>query len=313
LDITYEGSTWAPTWYVHHATDVQTGYGDGITNYLLSTGHWFGDQRQFDDAVGGRSNMLRVGWEPPFGGLFELQYRMLINDSFYSAIPYYHEHMGSLSYAYPWKEYAIGAQVDAGRNVFGQTYWQLTGFLRYGDALRTSNPQSPEDAFRGERAEGAELYVDAGVTGNRIYENITAVQPRFYTDITYGAHVAFGARRQVSQHQDLGAGIGLDDVAGHELFSVRALDYRYRFNAPWAIEFFMGAARYSLGTPAFGWYLGIGPQWRNFLPGWDMGLDFSYGVKVARQRVLPSDPQGGYRPDAFYDIYMGTFYLAYKF
>ena len=69
FDVTFENSYWAPTWYVHGYSNVQTGYGDGITNDGLSFGHWFGDQRAFGDAVGGRSNFLRVGWEPSIGGL----------------------------------------------------------------------------------------------------------------------------------------------------------------------------------------------------------------------------------------------------
>ena len=36
-------------------------------------------------------------------------------------------------------------------------------------------------------------------------------------------------------------------------------------------------------------------------------------AKVARLRNLPTDPQGGYRPDAYYDITMGTFYISRKF
>src|SRR6516225_3532040 len=52
FDLTYEFSEWQPTWYVHPATASQYGYLDGITNYLLSLGHWFGDQRRFGEAVG---------------------------------------------------------------------------------------------------------------------------------------------------------------------------------------------------------------------------------------------------------------------
>src|SRR5262249_34427005 len=63
FDVTYEISDWETTWYVHEFNAVQTGYGDGITNYGRSIGHWFGDQRQFGDAVGGQSDLLRVGWE----------------------------------------------------------------------------------------------------------------------------------------------------------------------------------------------------------------------------------------------------------
>ncbi|TLY94686.1 MAG: capsule assembly Wzi family protein [Gammaproteobacteria bacterium] len=115
FDLTFEASQWEPTWYVHHRSSVETGYGDGITNDRLNIGHWFGDQRLFGDAVGGRSNMLRIGFEPPFGGLLEAEYRMLVNDSYYSAIPYRHENLGSLSYSHPWREYAVGVEVDGRR------------------------------------------------------------------------------------------------------------------------------------------------------------------------------------------------------
>src|SRR5690348_11537957 len=68
FSLTYEISSFSPTWYVHTATSVQTGYLDGITNYGDSLGHWFGDQRvlatpsTIADEVGGQSNMLRIGW-----------------------------------------------------------------------------------------------------------------------------------------------------------------------------------------------------------------------------------------------------------
>src|SRR5579863_670199 len=86
LSLTYEVDSWSPTWYVHGATAVQTGYLDGITNYGDSIGNWFGDQRVAvtattnADQVGGQSNMLRVGWEPAFGGLMQLQLRALANE-----------------------------------------------------------------------------------------------------------------------------------------------------------------------------------------------------------------------------------------
>jgi hypothetical protein len=312
FDIALETQVWQPTWYVHHHTDVQTGYGDGITNYLLSIGNWFGDQRQFGDAVGGRSTMLRIGWEPPFGGLWEAQYRTLINDSYYSAVPYHHMNMGSLSYAYPLKDWAVGAQVDVGQDVYGGRFTRLSGFLRYGQALR-SGADAADGAFAGQREEGSELFVDAGVTANNVNVDVLATEPRYTTSTAYGAHVGIGARRQASAHQDLGVEIEADDIQGLSLLSVRALDYRYRFDGPLALNLFAGAARYALGTPAMGLYFGAGLQWRNILPKWDLGLDYRYGDKVSRLRVLPSDPQGGYRPDSFYNISMLTLYVARKF
>jgi hypothetical protein len=272
----------------------------------------------FADALGGRSNRVRIGWEPPFGGLLEAEYRMLVNDSYYSAIPYRHENLGSLSYARPWKEYAVGAEIDVGRDVFGGSFTRFAGFLRYGDALRSGHPESADEAFGGERAQGSELYVNAGVSANRIQEDYTPVQPRLTTPSASGAHLGIGARRQVSEHQDLGVAIEADDLRGRSLVSVRALDYRYRFDWPLALDLFVGASRYSLQTPAFGWYFGVGPQWRNVLPGWDLEVNYRYGIKISRVRSLPWEPQagtlqGGYRPDAFYNVYLWTLGVSRKF
>ena len=312
FDITYEFSEWQPTWYVHRHTAVQTGYGDGITNDLLSIGHWFGDQRVFGDAVGGQSNMLRVGWEPQLGGLLEAQLRSLVNDSFYSAIAYRHEYMGSLSYSYPWKDYVVGTEVDYGRDVFGAHYTRLAGFLRYGDALHAGSDDS-EAAGDPAATEHAEIFVDAGVVANRVLADITTITPRVESGTAYGPHVAVGARRAVSEQQDVGVALEADDIQGRSLVGARILDYRYRFNGPLALNLFAGAARYATATPAYGFYFGGGLQWRDIVPHWDLGVDYRYGVKLDRLRVLPTDPQGGYRPDAYYDVSMGTLYVSRKF
>jgi hypothetical protein len=104
-----------------------------------------------------------------------------------------------------------------------------------------------------------------------------------------------------------------DDIQGVSLVSARILDYRYRFSGPLALNLFGGAARYATATPAYGFYFGAGLQWRNILPHWDLGVDYRYATKVDRLRVLPNEPQGGYRPDAYYDFSMGTLYVSRKF
>ena len=312
FDLTYEISEWQPSWYVKHHTDVQYGYGDGITNYLLSIGHWFGDQRQFGDAIGGQSNMLRLGFEPHFGGRFELTLRSLVNDSYYSAVPYEHEYMGSLRYSYPWKDYVIGSQVDHGRDVFGEHYTRVSAFLRFGDALHTGEDDAGEYGTAAP-AEGTEFHVDAGVAGSSIIADITSNTPRTSSGVGFGPHLTVGARRAASKHQDLGAALEADDVHGVALLAARILDYRYRFDNPLALNVFLGAARYAALTPAYGFYYGVGLQWRNFLPHWDIGIDLRYAANVDRIRSLPSEPQGGYRPDAYYDITLGTLYVSRKF
>jgi len=312
FDLTYEVSEWQPTWYIKSFSSVQTGYGDGITNDLLSIGHWFGDQRLFGDAVGGQSNMLRLGFEPQFGGRLEATLRALVNDPFYAAVPYKHEYMGSLMYSYPWKDDVIGSEVDYGRDVFGDHYTRISAFFRFGDALHSGDDTS-EDAPGYTRPEHAEVHVDAGAVASRVVAAITSITPRVETGTGYGPHLTIGARNAVTEHQDLGAALEADAVHGVSLIGARILDYRYRFNSPLALNLFAGAARYAAATPAYGVYYGAGLQWRDVLPHWDIGIDYRYASKVDRVRVLPTDPQGGYNHDAYYDVTLGTLYISRKF
>jgi hypothetical protein len=314
FDITYEISNWDITWYVNGFSPVQNGYGDGIDNYGRVIGGWFGDQRQFGDAIGGKSNMLKVGWEPPFGGLLETQYRLLVNNTFPATVPYRHEYMGSVSYSYPWRGYAVGTEIDAGRDVFGAHYTRLAGFIRYGDALQTSSEESADDSLDPKRPDGAEVFADVGANANREQIDLTSDTPRYQAPASYGPHLGVGARRAVSRHQDLGVRLEADEIRSHAVVGLRLIDYRYRLGGPLALTGFLGAARYSVAaTPAYGAYIGTGAQWREILPGWDLGFDYRYYVELARQRVLPTDPQGGYRPDAFYNINSVVLFMSRKF
>jgi hypothetical protein len=310
FDLTYEISEWQETWYIKPPSPVQIGYLQGITNYGRVIGNWFGDQRQFGDAVGGQSSMLRLGWEPPFGGLLQTQFRQLVNQT-YSGVRYRHEYTGSVIYSYPWRGYAIGGQIDAGQDVFGGRFTRIAGFMRYGDALRSSYSGGAASSSR--RADGAELFVDVGANANQVLVDLTNVAPRYNTRLAVGPHIGLGARRQVSEHQDLGVRVEADDINGHAMIAVRALDYRYRFWGPLAWNGFLGAARYAAAaTPAYGFYLGTGLQWRDVLPAWDVGVDYRYGIKVSRVHDLPTDPQGN-RVDSFYDISSVSLYVSRKF
>jgi hypothetical protein len=73
---------------------------------------------------------------------------------------------------------------------------------------------------------------------------------------------------------------------------VRFIDYRFRAGRHLGLTAFVGAARWALATPAYGIYVGAGAQWRNLLPGWDLGLDARYHPNVARDDLLPQDPIG---------------------
>jgi hypothetical protein len=304
FDFTLELTEWQNEWYVNSI------YNDGLTNYGLVVGNWFGDQRVFNDIVGGRSAMARLGWDPWFGGRAEVRFRTLENQV-YGAIAYQHFHELTLNYSRPWKGVVIGGEFDSGKDVFGGNYNRLAAFMRFGDTspdrgCGDCDGETPTSDPRNQ------LFVDAGVHALRVRTDLTETTPKTYGPTTAGVHLGLGARRAVSDHTDLGARVEYDDLDGTNLLGVRIIDYRYRFKNPLAIVAFLGAARYDLATPAYGFYYGLGLQWRDVLPHVDVGVDARYYDSVARDHVLPSDPHTA-RPDSFYDISGAVLSLTYHF
>jgi hypothetical protein len=124
LALKFEVSEWQNAWYVHGI------YQDGLTNDHHVIGHWGGDWRVFNDGVGARSWMVQVAWEPKFGGLLEGTYRSLDNQ-LYSGEPYQPGSNLDVRYTHPWHQFLAGAEVSVGRNVFGEVYGRLSGFVRF--------------------------------------------------------------------------------------------------------------------------------------------------------------------------------------
>jgi Capsule assembly protein Wzi len=318
FDLTYEFSEWQNGWYVN------TVFLDGMVNNGLVTGNWGGDQRSFGDGVGARSQMLRIGWTPPFGGYLEERVRILQNESYAYVViptlfgppPAYHRYYDlTVRYTHPWKDLTLGGEIDAGRDVFGRSYSRISGFVRYGGDARTRDDGADDEET--ERSDAnphrVELFVDAGANANKLRIDLEKGLPIETTSVAFGPHFALGARRAVSENNDLGARLELDgDVDGHTLVGVRALDYRYRFTDHFAMSAFAGVARYDLATPAYSLYAGAGAQWRNILPKWDLGADLRYAQNVARDHVLSTDVTG-VRPDSFYKIESVTMYLTRRF
>jgi hypothetical protein len=322
FDITYEFSEWSNIWYVHNI------FLDGMSNERLVLGNWGADQRNFGDGVGARSQMLRVGWEPPFGGYLEARVRTLQNQTYYGgdnrtytppppgAFPYYHYYDLDLRYSHPWNDITIGGEAFGGRDVYGKSFARLSGFVRYGGDSRTRDDSSYSDGddAAGSEADhhGAEVFVDAGVNANKVKSNLEPNLPTTSTALGFGPHFAIGARRSVTDSNDLGARLELDQIDDHLLIGLRALDYRHRFDGPFALSLFAGVARYDLETPATSVYAGLGGQWRNILPKWDLDLDYRYAQNLARDHVLENDVQGP-RPESFYKISSATLYLSRHF
>ncbi|MEJ1963909.1 MAG: capsule assembly Wzi family protein [Gammaproteobacteria bacterium] len=303
FNLTYEVSEWQNQWYTNFV------YGDGLTNKHHVIGHWGGDERVFGDSVGAQSQMLRLGWDTPFGGHLDARLRTLANES-YGVGKYERAYDGTLSYSRPLEELSVGAEVTAGRDVFGESFSRFALFVRYaGD--RSHKGLSPDSDVPFAADKSAQIFVEGGVASNSVRIDLDATNP--FTRSNTGAHVAVGARRAVSDRSDLGARLELDSVDSHTLLSVRALDYRYRFKNPLAVSVFLGASRYDVATPAFGLYYGAGLQWRDIRPSWDVGVDVRSAKKVARDHLLPDDPSSALRPDSFYTINSVSLSLTKRF
>ncbi|HEX4153895.1 MAG TPA: capsule assembly Wzi family protein [Steroidobacteraceae bacterium] len=318
FDLTYEISEWQNGWYVNSV------FLDGMVNNGLVTGNWGGDQRSFGDGVGARSQMLRIGWTPPFGGYLEERVRVLANQSYAYVItpslfppppPYRHYLDVMVRYSRPYKGVTVGGEVDAGRDVFGGSYSRISGFVRYGGDVRTRDDDAADDgADEGDHGKpGTEVFVDAGVNVNRLRIDLEKGLPIENTQTEFGPHFGIGARRAVTDKNDLGVRLEVDgNVDGHLLLGVRAVDWRRRLTEHFAVSGFLGVARYNLATPAYSLYAGTGVQWRDIMPKWDIGVDFRYAQNVARDHVLSTDIQG-VRPDSFYKIESGILYLTRRF
>jgi hypothetical protein len=301
FDLTYEASEWQNGWYTH------TIYLDGLTNDGHVLGHWGADQRVFVDEVGAQSHMLRLGWQAPFGGRLQLQARTIANES-YGINDYQRGYDVALRYSRAVYGFTAGAELLAGRDVFGESYGRIAGFVRFGDSWDAAGEMDGW-AEGAARPRGAELFADVGINFSELAVRLDG-SPAETKNLGAAAHFAIGARRTVSERSDLGVRAEFDDIDGDVLLSVRALDYRYRFHNPLAVSVFLGASRLDVATPAYGYYYGAGVQWRNLLPNVDLGLDLRYGDKIARDKLLPSDPPSTKRPDSFYDLTGATLSLS---
>jgi hypothetical protein len=160
------------------------------------------------------------------------------------------------------------------------------------------------------REAAADAFFDVGFHSTRVEADIAtlATKPE---STEGGLHVGVGVHRAL-RRADIGARLELGTVDSDLLLTVRAFDYRFHVSDRLAVAAFFGAARLDLATPAYGYYLGGGVQLREIVRGWDLGIDLRLGDKVARDNLLPTDPQGG-RPDNFYDLRGISVYLSRGF
>jgi len=155
----------------------------------------------------------------------------------------------------------------------------------------------------------AEVLVDFGVNSAHVDAKIANIQP-FVTTSGSGYHVGVGIRRAL-EHGSYGVRLEIEDVASNQLIAVRAFDYKHAFSERLSVGGFIGAGRLDLATPAMGYWLGGSVEY-DFSPRWAISIDLHYGDRMARDNLLPTDPQGG-SPDNFYSVRGVAVYLSRRF
>jgi len=156
----------------------------------------------------------------------------------------------------------------------------------------------------------AEGFIDIGANSTHVEADIATLPETVESDSS-GWHVAGGFRREL-ERGSIGVRLEADDIDGELLLAIRAFDYRRHLTERIALTAFAGAARLDLDLPAHGYYLGGGVQIKDLLPKWSLSVDLRIGDTLARDNLLPTDPQGE-RPDNFYDLTGFAIYLSRGF
>ena len=301
-DLDYQVSERQDSWYNNHL------YLDGLTNKGHVIGHWFGDERLLGDGPGGYTQSLSVGRRSDSGDYWRLQYRNSVNWRF-ATYPYRHAHEAALRFATQMFHHGAAAELNLGRDVFGQSFARLSGSI---DFAGSGSASVPSTSSAGHDTDG-EMFVDIGANRSHVHKIYWDGLPDELTADKQGVHAGFGARRHVTARSDLGVRLEFDRVDRHDLLSIRAVDYRLRVGKSLAAGAFFGAARYQIGLPAWGYYWGGGIQYRDILPRWDLGLDIRHYEKISRNNLLSTDRGYGISTVSFRDIGGGSIYLSRRF
>ena len=301
-----------------------------MTNDGLVLGNWGADQRSFGDGVGARSQMLRIGWEPPFGGYLEERVRTLANQSYYggdsrqyqpgqpAAYPYHHYYDFSVTYSRPWKGVTVGGEAFAARDVYGESFSRLSGFVRYGGDQHTRD--DGDGGGGGFRAGTCERSWHGDFRRCRRQRESGARQsgPEIPVTTTSRHRSAPRDRRAPGGLRKKRLGRAPRSRPGRQPLIGRCAPDRLSPPLHRFVRARLVLGRRSLQSRDAG-VLDLRGDRRavaqfpaQWLPKWDLGFDFRHAQNIARDHVLASDPRGS-RPDSFYKIDSAVLYLSRRF
>ena len=161
----------------------------------------------------------------------------------------------------------------------------------------------------------AQNYVDVDV--GVVYADVSPSEPSpidgNFEQGAAGYHFGVGAYRNNDQSRWVyGVKLEIEDVLGSNLLSVRALDLGYKITPGLTINGFIGAGRYDLATPAYGYRAGIGGHyWIGSR--WALTVEAVYGDALARDKLFAEENPGIGSPDIFFDIVQLIAYIKYRF
>ena len=159
-----------------------------------------------------------------------------------------------------------------------------------------------------------QLELGAGINNAQtkldIADNVTPVTSSGWK---VGGHLHAGVQRPISAHSSWGMGLDLDSANGKTLVSFNALDYRYLFSDKYSVGAFVGGARLQDGIPAWGYSYGFYGRWQHALAGADLELKYHKARQVARDKLLPGDPQNTVTQEVFRTVTVLTVSLVWHF
>ena len=118
LDFVFEHAEWQNSWYIN------TNYGDGLSHYGTTLGHWGASQRQ--TATGAKAVSARLSWAVTDGKDLQFQYRDINNTDDSDKGRYF-----GLSYSTDYELFIVGVDVLYGQDIFGEDVTRLEGFFRW--------------------------------------------------------------------------------------------------------------------------------------------------------------------------------------
>lgn len=159
-----------------------------------------------------------------------------------------------------------------------------------------------------------QLELGAGINNAQtkldIADNVT---PATSSDWKVGGHLHAGVQRPISAHSSWGMGLDLDSANGKTLVSFNALDYRYKLSDQFTLGAFLGGSRLQDGIPAWGYSGGFYGRWNDALAGADLELKYRHARQVARDKLLPGDPQNTVTQEIFRTVSVVSVSLVWPF